>query len=127
MRNLKSIQERYLRDDLSVRLGGLAANLARIKSFSGHAGAKEIVRTILKESKFFVEWTAPQAGLEVQIELIELQRQLVQWEWDWEHIWADPIKRDAMRDEMGRWSQRVLDISGLLPKLASSVVPTAEG
>ena len=41
MKNLEAIQERYLRDPLPVRLGGLAANLARVESFSNHAEHRE--------------------------------------------------------------------------------------
>ena len=34
MKNLDTVRERYLRDPLPVRLGGLAANLSRIASFA---------------------------------------------------------------------------------------------
>lgn len=34
--NLSALRERYLRDPLSIRLGGIAANMARIASFSEH-------------------------------------------------------------------------------------------
>jgi hypothetical protein len=34
MKDWTTIRDRYLHDALPIRLGGLAANLARIKSFS---------------------------------------------------------------------------------------------
>ena len=55
MKDWKAIRERYLRDTLPLRLGGLAANLARIKSFSDHPDHYDVVENLLNESKFFIE------------------------------------------------------------------------
>jgi hypothetical protein len=41
MKDRSAIQERYLRDTLPVRLGGLAANLSRIKSFAAHDASRD--------------------------------------------------------------------------------------
>jgi len=61
MKDWTAIRERYLRDNVPVRLGGLAANLSRIKSFSAHDASREAVESIIDESKFFIEWTAAEA------------------------------------------------------------------
>ena len=58
MKNLAKRRSRYLQDSTSVRLGGLAANLGRVASFSNHADHKEVVNSILQESKWFIEWMA---------------------------------------------------------------------
>ena len=42
MKDWTSIRDRYLRDNLPVRLGGLAANLSRIKSCSIPVGPRQI-------------------------------------------------------------------------------------
>jgi len=104
------IQERFIRDGLPVRLGGLAANLARIKSFSNHPDHQEVVASMLNESKFFIEWAAPDAELDTQAILVELQLQIAQWQCRW----ADPARRKAMAEQAGEWSKRVLEMSGLL-------------
>ena len=114
MRDRAAIRERYLRDALPVRLGGLAANLARIKSFSDHPDHRDVVESLLDESKFFIEWTALDAGLELQAELVELQLQLARWQRAWTHIWADPAQRATVAEEAGTWSERLLELSGLL-------------
>lgn len=111
MKDQAAIQERYLRDKLPVRLGGLAANLARIKSFSDHPDHQDVVESLLGESKFFIEWTVPDAGLEVQTELVELQIQLARWQRRWENIWADPIQRATVAEQAHEWSKRVLEMS----------------
>jgi hypothetical protein len=114
MRDWVSLQKRYLRDELPVRLGGLAANLARVKSFSDHPDHRDIVKNLLEESKFFIEWTAPDAGVELQAELVNLQIQLAHWELNWANIWSDPVKRTGVAEQARVWSERILEISGLL-------------
>jgi len=56
MKDWTAIRERYLRDNLPTRLGGLAANLGRIKSFAAHDASREVVESIIDESKFFMVW-----------------------------------------------------------------------
>ncbi|MGA9995407.1 MAG: hypothetical protein WBP93_08340 [Pyrinomonadaceae bacterium] len=112
--NLAEIQERYMRDPLPVRLGGLAANLARVESFSNHTEHREVVERLLNESKYFIEWTAPDADLNLQSELVELQRQLAQWQHGWQNIWSDAAKRTSVATQAGNWSKRVMEKSGLL-------------
>jgi hypothetical protein len=114
MRDLMAIKERYLRDELSVRLGGLAANLARITSFSDHPDHHHVVERLIEESKFFIEWSAPDTELDVQVELVELQLQLAHWHRRWADIWIDPVQRVAVAEQARDWSERVLEISGLL-------------
>src|SRR5262245_6010214 len=114
MRDRTAIQERYMRDSLAIRLGGLAANLARIESFSDHHEHLEIVYELLDESKFFIEWTAPDTELEVQVELINLQRLLAQWQYRWTDIWVDPEQRSSISRQVGAWSKRILELSGFL-------------
>ncbi len=114
MKDRTAIRERYLRDKLPVRLGGLAANLARVKSFSDHSDHRDIVESLLDESKFFIEWTASDVELNLRVELIQLQLQLARWQRAWSGIWADPTRRAAVADQAGVWSKRVLAMSGLL-------------
>lgn len=114
MKSASVIRERYLRDPLPVRLGGLAANLARVESFSGTPENGAVVERLIEESTYFIEWTAPDAQLEVQEQLVGLQHDLVRWRRAWEEIWSDPERRAAMAREAGRWSGRLLELSGLL-------------
>ena len=114
MKDKKAFRERYLVDALPVRLGGLAANLSRIHSFSDHADHRDVVENLIEESKYFIEWTALDADSEIQSELVRLQIQLALWQNQWEHIWADPEKRMAVVEKSHVWSQRILELSGLL-------------
>jgi len=114
MRDYTSIRKRYLRDPLPIRLGGLAANLARVKSFSDMGKNDLLVSSLLAESKHFIEWTAADAEVDVAAELVELQVQLARWQRQYATIWPDPVQRLEMAEQAKRWSDRILDLSGLL-------------
>lgn len=108
------IKERYMQDKPATRLGGLAANLARIASFSDNPEHLTAVRDLLVESKYFIEWTAPEAALETQAELVRLQVELARWGVRLQSDWVDEGARQAMAREAKQWSQTVLESSGLL-------------
>jgi len=111
---LDARKERYLRDPLPVRLGNLASNLARIKSIATQPELGEAAKRVIRESKHFVEWAGKDAELQVQIELVELQRQLARWQFKWNEIWNDLEKRTSVAAQAGDWSQKILESSGLL-------------
>jgi len=114
MKDWTTIQTRYLQDALPIRLGGIAANLSRVKSFATHDANREAVVSLLEESKFFIEWTAGEAELSVAAELIELQIQLSLWQRAWDKIWPDTMQRQQVASTSSKWSQRILELSGLL-------------
>ena len=72
MSKLEKLRLRYLNDPIPVRLGGLAANLARVASFSKNDDHHKVVTTTLQESKWFIEWTAIELNSEDVAELVKL-------------------------------------------------------
>jgi hypothetical protein len=114
MKDWTNIRVRYLQDEIPVRLGGLAANLMRIKSFSKHESSQSAVESLMEESKHFIEWTARETGIVTAAELVELQLQLAVWQLKLPGIWSAQEKRDEIAEEVGAWSLRVLELSGLL-------------
>jgi hypothetical protein len=114
MRDYTALRERYLRDGLPTRLGGLAANLARIRRFAARDGGDEVVESLLDESKRFIEWTAGELEIDRAAELVSLQIQLARWQLQWPRIRGTPLARGRMAEEGGIWSQRLLEMSGLL-------------
>ena len=103
-----------MRDSPPVRLGGLAANLGRIKSFSANEAGRETVAGLIDESKMFIEWTAAQAEINTAAMIVDVQVQLVLWQIRWDQIWADPIQRKQIAEQSGIWSKQILELSGLL-------------
>ena len=75
-----AVRDRFLQDSPPRQIGNIAANLARMASFSDLDEHCDLVRGLAEESAFFIEWAAPQADLAAQLELLSLQRQLVGWQ-----------------------------------------------
>ena len=105
-----TIRERYLRDPLPIRLGGLAADLARIASWVDNPKNHLAVAGLLEESKYFCEWAAPDAPLDVQAVLAEVQIQLACWH----RAWLQGQSPPQLSAEARRWSDHLLQLSGLL-------------
>ena len=114
MKDWSIIRERYMRDELPVRLGGLAANLSRIKSFSANENSHETVASLIDESKMFIEWTAAQAEINTAALMVDVQVQLALWQIRWDRVWGDPAERKQMAEQSGIWSKQILEMSGLL-------------
>ncbi len=114
MKDWTAIRERYLRDSLPVRLGGLAANLSRIKSFATQDTGRDAVESMLDESKHFIEWTAAEAEIQTAAQLVELQIQMARWQLTWDKTWDDLLQRKQLAEQSATWSKRVLELSGLL-------------
>ena len=99
---------------MPVRLGGLSADLARIASFCSSPDNWKVVESLLEESKFFIEWIVAKALLEQKAFLVELQIQLALWHRIWAEVYQDPKEREKLGQQTSFWSQRVLEMSGLV-------------
>ena len=103
------VRERFLRDPVQIRLGGLAADLARIASFGEHPANRQAVASLLEEGKYFAEWTAADAPVETQAALADIQLALAVWERHWHRGQPVPM----MRAEAARNSEELLALAGL--------------
>ncbi|MEK7448329.1 MAG: hypothetical protein AAB019_02475 [Planctomycetota bacterium] len=117
MRSLEDIKQRYLRDPISIRLGGLAANLLRVSSFAEHPDNQKAVSNLLRESEFFIEWAAPDAEVETQAKLAELQLQLALYYQRLSEIYQIQSERERLIKQSKQWSDEILNLSGLLESL----------
>ena len=111
---------RYLRDNHSARLGGLAANLARIQSFSSHSGHKQAVEDLIVESEHFIEWLAPGTDLSALERLAMVQLELAEWRCGLNDLWQDEARRERMAEIAQQCSQELLKMSGLLVETGRS-------
>jgi hypothetical protein len=116
MIDFESKRNRYLKDSLPIRLGGLAANLARIDSFSNNIKHKESVSHLINECRYFIEWTTNDAEMDVQGELVELQIRLSICFNYWNKIWDDDSLRMGMAKESSQWSNHLLELAGFNKK-----------
>ena len=75
--------DRYMKDPLPLRLGGLAADLARIASSARRESGAAVVDAMIEESRWFIEWTSAEAEPEVAAELVGIQRLRGRWSRVW--------------------------------------------
>ena len=114
MKNLEQKRERYLKDPLPVRLGGLAADLARIASSARHAQGSASVAEMIEESRYLIEWTAAEAEPEIAGELVDIQRLLTLWRSAWPEAQHSKTQRTLLSVQAKKWSDQILGYSGLL-------------
>lgn len=114
MKKISQKRERYLRDPLPVRLGGLAANLARIASSARHIQGNASVAEMIEESRYFIEWTAAEAEPEIAGELVDIQRFLTLWRSAWPEAQLNRSQRTLLSTQAKKWSDQVLKYSGLI-------------
>jgi hypothetical protein len=114
MKNKEKLRERFMRDPLPRRLGGLAATLARISSSARHAADPAIIAQQLDEAKHLIEWTAAEAEPEVAAELVQTQLLITLWQKVWENTPQDIHQRTLLATQAKYWADKTLDAAGLL-------------
>ncbi|AUT02134.1 hypothetical protein CLI64_18060 [Nostoc sp. CENA543] len=110
--NLNENKARFQGDNPSKRLGYIAENLSRIRTFS-HTADKEAVESVVDETICFIEWTAPEIEPEYAEELVNIQVELARWKLKFDNLWIDDSERKKMEEQSSAWSEQVLDMSGL--------------
>lgn len=113
MTNKEKLRERFLRDPLPRRLGGLAATLGRISSSARKSDDPSIVANLLDEAKHLIEWTAADAEPEAAAELVQIQTLITLWQKTWAEASQNPKQRLLLSVQAKDWSDKVVDFSGL--------------
>ncbi|WP_414623832.1 hypothetical protein [Calothrix sp. CCY 0018] len=109
MPNWSAIEASFLNQPIPQQLGELAASLARLKSWSQKNASHEIVPVLLEESLLYVNLLQKQNHPH-HVELTQLQKLLQEW--------VNKINNSTeivnLAAVAANWSERVLDMSGLL-------------
>jgi len=111
--NKEKLRERFLRDPLPRRLGGLAATLGRIASSARESSDPNTVARLLEEAKYLIEWTAADAEPETAAELVSMQTLINLWLRAWNSASRHKEQRTLLSVQAKHWSDRALDFSGL--------------
>ena len=114
MSDLEKLRERFLRDPLPRRLGGLAATLGRISSSARNSTDSQIVANLLNEAKHLIEWTAAETEPETAAELVRMQALITLWQGAWIEASQNPKQRILLSVLAKDWSDKVVDFSGLI-------------
>ena len=110
----EKLKQRFMRDPLERRLGGLAATLARISSSARNSESPVIVENLLDEAKHLIEWTAADTEAETAAELIQIQRLITLWQKSWESAYKEKSQRILLATQAKEWSDKTLQSSGLI-------------
>ena len=105
--------ERFLRDPLPRRLGGLAATLGRISSSARKSTDPSIVSNLLDEAKHLIEWTAADTEPETAAELVRIQTMISLWQRAWTEASQNSRQRILLSVQEKEWSDKAVDFSGL--------------
>jgi hypothetical protein len=114
MSNLDEIRTRYLIEPFNRRLGHLASNLMRVSGFLDNIKNRKVVTDILEESKFFIEWTAPDAPSHIQELFSEMQSKLALWHRHLLMVKEDSNEIKELAKSTKRWGMQLVHFSGLL-------------
>ena len=114
MINKEKLRERFLRDPLPRRLGGLAATLGRISSTARNSSDPASAANLLDEAKHLIEWTAADAEPEITSELVQMQIMISLWQRAWEEASQNPKQRILLSVQAKEWSDKALEFSGLV-------------
>ena len=114
MINKEKLRERFLRDPLPRRLGGLAATLGRISSAARKSTDPNVVSNLLDEAKHLIEWTAADTEPETAAELVRMQTLLTLWQHAWTEASQNPQQRLILSVQAKDWSDKAIDFSGLV-------------
>ncbi len=109
MPNWNAIEVSFLNKPYPQQLGELAGSLARLKSWSQKNASGEIVPVLLKESLLYVNLLQKQNHSH-HVELAQLQELLQGWVNQADHS----TEVANLAPIAATWSERVLDMSGLL-------------
>lgn len=110
----EKLRQRYLRDPLPRRLGGLAATLGRISSSARKSADPAIVANLLDEAKHLIEWTAVDAEPETAAELVQMQTMIALWQRAWGEASQNSQQRLLLSVQAKDWSDKAVDFSGLV-------------
>jgi hypothetical protein len=108
-------QASFLRQTFPLRLGGLAADLARVASFA-EIRDDAAIESLLEESTAFIEWCAPDLvneQIDQAARLVDIQRGLATWQRLWQKSQHESERRKLI-EQAQNWSDEVLKMSGLL-------------
>jgi hypothetical protein len=113
MMDKEKLHQRFLRDPLPRRLGGLAATFGRISSSARRSQDPAVVADLLDEARHLIEWTAVETEPEVAAELVNIQILLTLWQKAWATASQDTRQRLLLSVQAKGWSDKLVDFSGL--------------
>lgn len=106
--------ESFMQESPARQIGALAATLARVSSSAEKTARTKAIVPMLNECIQFIEWTISRQPETTSRELKNISVMLKLWRDSWEHAQVDEHLRTLLSVQAKQWSDRALDLSGLL-------------
>lgn len=113
MINLSTSKAQFMKNDLYIRLNYLTTHLTQIHSLSQDFTNNEVVKNLIRETMYFIEWIAPDVEFDYAFDLANLGRFLTRWLFSAD-AWNNTEVRNQINQELGDWNNRILQMSKLL-------------
>ena len=114
------LKDLHTRDPISIQLGNLASSVKRLGYLIHTQRPENTVRQLLVECRSCAGWTSPNADSAAQGALTSLQIDLANWERGFEDGKTEEPWRIEVNAACEQWSQKLLELSGLLGASLSS-------
>lgn len=105
MTNLSSLQATFIKDDVYIRLNNLNSHLIKIQSLSQDSVNDDLVKILIRETMYFIEWIAPDVEFDYAFELANLGRFLTRWLFNAE-AWNNTAAKNDINQELNSWLVR---------------------
>lgn len=113
MPNWSAIEASFLHLTQPQQLGELASSLAHLKSWVHGSDCNQVIPVLLHESLLYLSLIQQNSEI-YNVELNQLQDLLQDWQRNWDTIKEQSRQRVSIADVASNWSERVLNMSGLL-------------
>ncbi len=126
MTETEKLQTLFLQMPWQRRIGEIGVNLLNIHSFETLEDMAEYARQLSEQSRKFIEWTLRDIEAEKRAQLLMLDQELSRWQINLSHLWLDANERKRICQTSKGWSDRLIEMSGLLYETPNVVLKVAE-
>jgi hypothetical protein len=114
VQNRSSVEIEFRMNRLSVRLERLAAHFEELAQLLAQGGDSGNCLKYVQECKFFIEWTGIDLDVDHAYELVQMQRQLVQWQRNWDALFGQPVETAQISQQLRLWSESARSMTSVL-------------
>jgi hypothetical protein len=114
VQNRSRVEIEFRMNRLSVRLERLAAHFEELAQLLARGGDSGNCLKYVQECKFFIEWTGIDLDVDNAYELVQMQRQLVQWQRHWDELFGQPVETAQISQQLRLWSESARSMTTVL-------------
>jgi hypothetical protein len=114
MQNRLTFEIEFRMNRLSVRLERLAEHFETLAGLLEQETDSGACLKYVQECKFFIEWTGLDLDVDRAYELLQMQRQLVQWQRNWAGLFGSVVERGQISQQLRLWGEEARSMTTVL-------------